>query len=216
MTVPSAIRRITQADWFATSLTGIAVILCMTVLYIAQPPLISRLDWKIYDTLLPLRAMPTPSPVPVIIDLDETSLAEYGQWPWPRYLVADLLYALNAYQVAAVGLDIMFAEPDRASPDHLRESLKRDKSATLNLDNLPSTLRDYDQLLAKSLQKTPAVLGFYSRFDRTAKTLPFPADIKLVSHASPGAIPLERTLQSAKSAILPLPVLRNNAPAGFI
>jgi hypothetical protein len=34
------------------------------------------------------------------------------QWPWPRYLPADLLDSLNWYGVAAVGLDIMFAEPD--------------------------------------------------------------------------------------------------------
>src|ERR1700737_4053408 len=37
----------------------------------------------------------------VIVDIDEDSLSTYGQWPWPRTLLADLLSQLYQWQVAA-------------------------------------------------------------------------------------------------------------------
>jgi adenylate cyclase len=209
-------RIIAQASWFPAALTGLAVLLGMAILYIVQPSPIVRLDWKIYDSLLPLRAAPRPSPVPVIVDLDEASLREYGQWPWPRYLVADLLDALNGYGVAAVGLDIMFAEPDRSSPERLREALRRDRGAALNLDSLPHSLHDFDRLLMEALRRSPAVLGFYGRFDGTSAAQDIPPSVTCIERSSPGAIPLERSLPSAKNAVPPLPLLLDTAPLGFI
>jgi adenylate cyclase len=216
VTLPAALRHIAQAPWFSSVLIGPAVILGMSLLYIAQPAPIARLDLKLYDSLLPLRAAPQASPVPVIIDLDEASLREYGQWPWPRYLVADLLDALKEYGVAAIGLDIMFSEADRSSPERLRTSLRRDRGAVLNLDGLPPGLRDFDGLLAGSLRRSPAVLGFYARFDGVDDTLEMPASVTCIEQSAPGAIPLEMALQSAGNAVLPLPVLRGTAPLGFI
>jgi adenylate cyclase len=216
VTFPAVFRHIAQAPWFSAALTGSAVVLGTAALYIAQPPPIVRLDWKIYDSLLPLRAAPQPSPVPVVVDLDEASLLEYGQWPWPRYLVADLLDALNEYGVAAVGLDIMFAEPDRSSPERLAAALRRDRGAALNLESLPRNLRDFDQLPAEALRRSPAVLGFYGRFDGTVADLDLPPSVNCIEQSSPGAIPLERSLPSAGNAVLPLPILRDKAPLGFI
>ena len=213
---PSVFRHIARSSWFSAALAGMAVILGMTLLYIAQPPPVVRLDLKIYDGFLPLRAAPEPSPVPVIIDLDETSLREYGQWPWPRYLVADLLEALAGYGVAAIGLDIMFAEPDRSSPERLRESLRRDRNAVLSLGGLPPALYDFDRLLADSLRQSPSVLGFFAGFGGAADGPEIPSSVNCIEQASPGAIPLERSLQPAQSAVLPLPVLRDRAPLGFI
>lgn len=210
-------RRISaQASWFPAALTVPAVLLGMAILYIAQPSPIVRLDWKIYDSLLPLRAAPRPSPVPVIVDLDEASLQEYGQWPWPRYLVADLLEALDGYGVAAVGLDIMFAEPDRSSPERLRAALRRDRGAALNLESLPPSLHDFDRLLMEALRRSPAVLGFYGRFDGVFAAPDIPPSVTCIELSSPGAIPLERSLPAAKNAVPPLPLLLDTAPLGFI
>ncbi|NIR61648.1 MAG: CHASE2 domain-containing protein, partial [Gammaproteobacteria bacterium] len=55
------------------------------------------------------------SPV-VIVDIDEKSLSQLGQWPWPRTVVADLIAALRDQGAAVVGFDAIFAEPDRTSP----------------------------------------------------------------------------------------------------
>ena len=103
----------------------------MLALYVAQPVALQRLDLKIYDALLPLRKLSQPSAVPVIIDIDEQSLARYGQWPWPRYLVADLVDRLTQSGVASIGLDIMATARalnpniNKADSDRLLDSLEK-------------------------------------------------------------------------------------------
>ena len=52
----------------------------------------------------------------MIVAIDERALDARGQWPWPRTLMAELLRAILAAGPAAVGVDLFFAEPDRASP----------------------------------------------------------------------------------------------------
>ena len=53
----------------------------------------------------------------VIVDIDEESVRAYGQWPWPRTILADLLTRLYELQAAAIALDVIFPEPDRSSPN---------------------------------------------------------------------------------------------------
>ena len=52
----------------------------------------------------------------VIIDIDERSLAimaeEYGRWPWPRAVIADFLAILSESEPAAVGINVMYSDPD--------------------------------------------------------------------------------------------------------
>ncbi len=52
----------------------------------------------------------------VIVAIDEKSLQKLGRWPWSRSIHADLLDQLTAIQVAAVGMDILFMEPDLVHP----------------------------------------------------------------------------------------------------
>lgn len=59
----------------------------------------------------------------VIIDIDERSLKELGQWPWSRDVVSTLLQNLAEYEVGIVGLDIVFAEPDNSSPKKVFQKL---------------------------------------------------------------------------------------------
>ncbi|MBC7617946.1 MAG: CHASE2 domain-containing protein, partial [Candidatus Saccharibacteria bacterium] len=57
------------------------------------------------------------SAIPVrIIDIDEASLKTYGQWPWPRTRLAELIERLHASGAAVIALDILLSEPDRTSP----------------------------------------------------------------------------------------------------
>ena len=53
----------------------------------------------------------------VIVDVDEESLAAFGQWPWPRALLARLVATLQKSGAASVGFNFLFPEADRASPD---------------------------------------------------------------------------------------------------
>lgn len=56
----------------------------------------------------------------LIVDIDEVSLGSVGPWPWPRYLLADLIERLlDDYRARSVGLDIVFPSPseDRQGGD---------------------------------------------------------------------------------------------------
>ncbi|MGZ5834688.1 MAG: CHASE2 domain-containing protein [Xanthobacteraceae bacterium] len=92
----------------------------------------------------------------VIVDLDEASLKEYGQWPWPRTLVADLVTKLSDLGAAAIGFDILFSEPDRTSPSVIARTIKGlDQETEAKLSALPSN----DDVLAKAVENSRVVLG---------------------------------------------------------
>ena len=77
--------------------------------------------FDLYQFIQPREAAVQPV---AIVDLDEESLAEIGQWPWPRTQVADLVARIAGYGSVAMGFDSVFAEPDRMSPTMLADSLR--------------------------------------------------------------------------------------------
>ncbi|MFH1216662.1 MAG: CHASE2 domain-containing protein [Pseudomonadota bacterium] len=141
----------------------ITLLFCLASIY--RPSLLSLVGLKVYDSMV--RALPQSMEKngPVVIDLDEKSLAEFGQWPWPRYRVAQLLDKLNSLEPKAVGLDILFAEPDRTSLHVLQQELKRDFDATMTFEGSPLLPVNNDLALAQSLLQGPFVSGFKFFFD---------------------------------------------------
>ena len=108
----------------------------------------------------------------MIVDLDEESLGEIGQWPWPRDLVADLVSRMFESGAVAVGFDVVFAEPDRMSPGHLADSLSEiSEELREELRRLPSN----DQKLAAVFRSNRVVLGqsgYQRRVDESSRPLP--------------------------------------------
>lgn len=102
---------------------------------------------RIYDTELPVR----------IVDIDEESLKRFGQWPWPRNIMAQIIQRLSDAQVASIGLDIVFAERDRSSPAFF---LRQWKQNTPQWRELMEHAADFDQMFAEVLSQTPSVTGF--------------------------------------------------------
>ena len=92
----------------------------------------------------------------VIVDIDESSLIAFGQWPWPRTILADLLTRLYEWQAAAIAFDVIFPEPDRSS---LNEAVKHfrdlDDDTRGRLLHLPSN----DEVFAQAIGRGNVVLG---------------------------------------------------------
>ena len=108
-----------------------------------------------YQNVKPREATPTPVPV-VIIDIDEASLAEFGQWPWPRSLLADLVDKLASYKVGVAGFDVFFPEYDRLSPTALAAQLDGlSRNLTEELQAMPKS----EEIFAESLRDMKVVLG---------------------------------------------------------
>ena len=101
-----------------------------------------------------------------IVAIDEKSLQVFGQWPWPRYRVAELIQAIGSHQPAAVGLDIYMPEHDQTSPEQVAKGLSSEhQDLAKQLSQLPSN----ETVLAKSLQDVPSVLSA-AGFDYQAYT----------------------------------------------
>ena len=94
----------------------------------------------------------------VVVDLDEASLAREGQWPWPRSTVARLIGRLQDAGAAAIGLDAVFAEPDRSSPAALAPLWSRLHGLAVTGDG--RALPDYDADLRATLARGRVVTGY--------------------------------------------------------
>ena len=103
-----------------------------------------------FQRILPREIYPE-DPV-VIIDIDDRSLAEIGQWPWSRNQLANLTN--QAYAAAALGFDIVFAEPDRTNPKNLIASYSLNEELTKELVALPSN----DELFAEAIENHGTVI----------------------------------------------------------
>ena len=81
---------------------------------------VRELEYKLYDVRLRATAPKGIDPRIVIIDIDDKSLAEQGQWPWNRTVLAELVTTLfEKYKVEVLGLDMVFSEPDELSLIHI-------------------------------------------------------------------------------------------------
>lgn len=98
---------------------------------------------------------PKSNPV-TIVAIDEASLKQVGQWPWPRNRTADLINAIAAHQPAAIALDIYMPEEDQTSPAKVADNLPAGNDPlAAGLRALPS----HETQLAAALRGVPSVLG---------------------------------------------------------
>jgi len=109
--------------------------------------------FDLYQSIKPRNASVHPV---VIVDIDESSISAYGQWPWPRTLIADLLTRLYEMQAVAVGFDVVFPEPDRSSPREAAKHFRNlDEVTRDRLTGLPSN----DDIFAQVIGRGKVVLG---------------------------------------------------------
>jgi adenylate cyclase len=149
---------------------GFLSTLFFVILFALKPTLLQPLDFINYDLLLKNFPNNHASSRLVIVDLDEKSLNRYGQWPWPRYRVAELLDKIAAMKPAIISLDIFFPEPDRTSAATLLKDIGRNYHVNLAIDRLPVKLSDNDRILAETLSRGPFVLGNVFQFDNSKKS----------------------------------------------
>jgi len=143
---------------------GIVFSILLFLLSLVKPDVTDFLDNKAYDILLSA-GTGEPAPALLIVDIDEKSLRQYGQWPWPRYRIALLLDKLRKLGALSIGLDMLFAEEDRTSIATIRKELLHDFGVHLGFREVPQSLRDNDKSLADSLSSGSVVLGYQFLFE---------------------------------------------------
>lgn len=217
---------------FPLFLTGFAVTVLMSAIYVFEPNILQYMENKIYDTMFQ-SLQSAPSGSVAIIDLDDQSLKQFGQWPWPRYRVAMLGERIRRAGAVSIAADIVFAEEDRTSPEVLRDSLRNELGVEIGFTGLPAGLENNDAVLAGILKQGPYVLGYYFRveglgnFDRQPSSsmhasqdenrdVPPPAMTASVLKTS-DAVNVDVALFRARGVVGNIPVLaRSVEAAGFL
>ena len=95
-----------------------------------------------------------------IIDINERSLEQLGQWPWPRDRLAEMVDRLHAVGAAAVAFDFLFVEADRMTPNQSVQSSQIGENQELDKETLPGDRIDNDTIFADALKRGNVVLGF--------------------------------------------------------
>jgi adenylate cyclase len=137
-------------------LIGLVILGGLLLLRIADPVFIQSLRNQSFDFFQ--RAAPREyKPLPVaIVDIDEKSLADYGQWPWPRTRMAELVDKLTAAGAIVIGFDIIFAEKDRLSPPMIaKDNAGLPASVVAELAAMPSN----EDIFAQAIGRSRVVLG---------------------------------------------------------
>lgn len=179
---------------------------------LSQPPQwLQRLDYLIYD--LRFNAMQLLHDEEqaafkiAIIDIDESSLAQEGHWPWSRKRLADLVHKLADAGVLVVGFDVVFSEAERNPVDEIRQRIPE-------AQHLPPQWQqqmDSDQIFAASLTATDTVLGFFFLEQGDIHIGQLPASIYSMAYNTMPWVTVAKQGYAANLA-----VLQEKAAGGFV
>ncbi len=149
--------------WFNKSLiqtgrlTTILALIGLVWIRNDDPELLRLIRAKTFDTYQNIKPRPFmgQSGQVVVIDLDEGSLDEYGQWPWPRTRWAELVEKLTAMGATAIAFDIVFPEVDTTSIANLADGIDGITEETRNtLKAIPTN----DDVFAAAIKKSKIVV----------------------------------------------------------
>ena len=168
-------------------LAGLVLLLLLLGLRVADPLFVSAIRNQGFDIFQRLYPRPEVKQPVVIVDIDEKSLELVGQWPWPRSEVARLIDRLTEMGAVDIGFDVVFAEPDRLSPDRIAED-NPDLPDALKAGLL--TLPSNEQVLADAIGRSRVVVGETSVRLDDQSLAGGQRDIPDVPHAALGGDPI--------------------------
>lgn len=181
-----------------TVISTLVLVVAVGVIKVQLLPDLSNLVFDWYQRLDP-RAWDPESPVR-IVDIDDESLTRIGQWPWPRSTVAELVARLGRLGAAVVVVDIVFAEPDGMSSEHVITLLPPTPGRAL-LEQEIKERTSNDAVLAQAIAATPTVLGAILTQD--GRAVDFRTSFGIAT-AGDDPIPF---LPHFTGAVVPLPIL---------
>jgi adenylate cyclase len=134
----------------------VLLLLALVPLRVLDPLPLQEIRLRTFDFYQVLQPRQTVARPVSIVDIDEASLKDIGQWPWPRTIVADLVTKLTELGAVTIAFDVIFAEPDRMSPSIAATSFRNlDDETRDKLRNLPSN----DEVLAQAIRRSRVVVG---------------------------------------------------------
>lgn len=120
-------------------------------------PFTESLEHKLYDLRVRSVKVPPPSDDIRLVAIDASSIEALGRWPWPRSVVADLIDRIAAGEPRALGLAIIFSEPDENHGLTALQDLKEEYADILK--NEEGAIRPLLLRLGKDPRYKKAVTG---------------------------------------------------------
>lgn len=151
-------------------MSSVLITLSLSGLYLSDIKTIEVLNLKATDIILGTEKSSESTIDVVIVAIDDASLEKYGQWPWPRNRIAQLLKIIKDMAAKSIGVDILFPEQDRASLNTKQQILNGYSSPNIYAPENIVSPPNHDILLANILADGPFVLGYKFLFDGSTIT----------------------------------------------
>lgn len=107
---------------------------------------------------LEVEAGPSEDTAARLVQIDDVALEAFGQWPWSRDKLGEILITLYEKGAAVVGIDLLLVEPDRLSPTRFLSNFPDVAVEPEQFANAFGYI-DNDQFLSDVFAQTPSVLA---------------------------------------------------------
>lgn len=184
-------------------LISLAIFLLVAVTYRLEPQVLGDIEGRLLDARFKLRGPVATSGAVSIVAVDEKSIEQLGRWPWSRDILAKLITEISERGAGAIGLDIVFSEPQLSPLEQVLHqqpeltSAQREELRRLLNGNTP------DEVLAEAIRESGRVVNgqFFYRSKETAKSLkPLAAEIEMELLAKSG-------VDAVRSKVEPFPAI---------
>ena len=89
---------------------------CMLAIHYGDSTIVQTARLKQFD-LLQTSDEPVLSQDIAVVAIDETAIEKYGQWPWKRDVLADIIWKLREAGAGIIVMPVLFSEADRLGGD---------------------------------------------------------------------------------------------------
>ncbi len=144
---------------------GLLFTLLFASINLLFPNLLAFLNFKTTDFIQETSRPQQPALDVVVVAIDEASLKRFGQWPWSRYRLAQLIETINKGEPTSIGLNMIFPEQDRTAPILWQENLAKEFGYSVDMSNIPNELLDHDSFFAEAISAAPVTLGYEFLFE---------------------------------------------------
>lgn len=146
-------RRRHVAIWLAGMLAALIVIAAA----VSPSSPLEKLNFLVFDSYQTLSPRAAAESAVLVVDIDDESIRQLGQWPWSRTMLARMIDRLTEQGAATIGLDMILSEPDRTSPS-LAVAQLESQGFQVTYPGDGAEL-DHDRILAASFARSPVVAG---------------------------------------------------------
>jgi len=105
-----------MTKWITHWTVAFVTAVIMILVHYGDSTIVQTARLKQFD-LLQTTDQPVSSQDIAVVAIDETAIEKYGQWPWKRDVLADIIWKLREAGAGIIVLPVLMSEPDRLGGD---------------------------------------------------------------------------------------------------